>query len=720
MICLSHRTHKYLCSQGIGVLWRVALCLSLVLVGLLSPARPARAALTDPVVSWSNFSFGTYTYLGQAITDDESSSDPSNGGTGVQPKAVDIASCSPDGSTPGPAPSVQVAYYDADGSPSTINDAHLAFRMRLADTPIEGGQQRGYTSAHWCVLICIDNDGYKEFVIDLDGTMNSQGPDRFYLLYNNLNTQEVNARSSSQRAASDIPGGDELGIWYAAGPGATGDAATYNHTRVVQDTSALCNGSYEYWLDLQIPLSAFNVSGNQLITPYTPIRFFYSTSTSNTNPLQKDWMMDPNNQGGSNFVVTDPITFGDWYRAVTPTAVTLVAFSATPTASGIEVSWETAQESGTVGFNLLRAREGEQPAQLNAELVPAQGLGLGGHLYTYLDRDVQAGAIYHYWLEEVDVCGNATRYGPATAQLVNRPPTTVGVTPESASSLPGQPMSFVGVFADPDGWADLRFADLLVGDASDPLRAFHVRYNVQEGKLYLRGLDGAWLGGYAPGSAQVLRNPLGALDVRGCAVEAAADALTVRWTLVPSWRMSGQEHRLYLQAEDSQGNGTGWCAHGAWVINRAPSWLIPPQLTGQTLSAGQRYVFDPRYVDPDGKDNLDKMYFLIADRSPEGAVGGAVYLLYDRSENKMYLRDAEDTAWLGGFAPRAPWVLENEWVIVRGLGSSVGAADGKTAIVRWTLEFKAASAGRHGLYMRAVDAVGADTGWKWKGWIRVE
>ena len=43
---------------------------------------------------------------------------------------------------------------------------------------------------------------------------------------------------------------------------------------------------------------AINDGMAQLIFPATPVRIFYSTSASNTDPLQKDWMMDPEAIGG--------------------------------------------------------------------------------------------------------------------------------------------------------------------------------------------------------------------------------------------------------------------------------------------------------------------------------------------------------------------------------------------------------------------------------------
>jgi hypothetical protein len=100
-----------------------------------------------------------------------------------------------------------------------------------------------------------------------------------------------------------------------------------------------------------------------------------------------------------------------------PTAVELVSFEAIPKARGIRITWETASEIDTLGFNLYRAESlDEVPTRLNDSLIPAGAPGSpGGESYTWLDRPVEAGHTYFYWLEDVDLSGRATRHGPVSA-----------------------------------------------------------------------------------------------------------------------------------------------------------------------------------------------------------------------------------------------------------------------------------------------------------------
>ncbi len=102
-----------------------------------------------------------------------------------------------------------------------------------------------------------------------------------------------------------------------------------------------------------------------------------------------------------------------------PTAVTLVSFTATPQDNAILVTWETASELDNVGFNLYRSEKADGPyTRLNTTLIPPQNPGsmLGG-LYEWRDRYVMPAVIYYYKLEDVDVHGVRTVWGPLSALL---------------------------------------------------------------------------------------------------------------------------------------------------------------------------------------------------------------------------------------------------------------------------------------------------------------
>lgn len=102
-----------------------------------------------------------------------------------------------------------------------------------------------------------------------------------------------------------------------------------------------------------------------------------------------------------------------------PTAFTMSGFSTQAAEGGAQVTWQTADESDILGFNVLRrntdfSREGSAGAYsaVNAELIPAAYMGLPqGSSYSYLDRDVRPGEAYQYQIEIIKLDGASEFYG---------------------------------------------------------------------------------------------------------------------------------------------------------------------------------------------------------------------------------------------------------------------------------------------------------------------
>lgn len=112
-----------------------------------------------------------------------------------------------------------------------------------------------------------------------------------------------------------------------------------------------------------------------------------------------------------------------------PTAVMMDHFSARGERGGIRVTWQTADESDLLGFNVLRralptgASAGEAVEDfttVNGEIILAQQMGVAaGASYAYLDRDVRPGRTYQYLLEIVKLDGSHEFYGPAESGMID-------------------------------------------------------------------------------------------------------------------------------------------------------------------------------------------------------------------------------------------------------------------------------------------------------------
>jgi hypothetical protein len=102
-----------------------------------------------------------------------------------------------------------------------------------------------------------------------------------------------------------------------------------------------------------------------------------------------------------------------------PTAVTLISFTAIAGDEATRLGWETATEVDLLGFDLYRAgAAGGSLTRLNAALIPVQHPGSpAGAVYEYADAGVEPGAAYWYWLDAIDVHGQAARHGPVSVQV---------------------------------------------------------------------------------------------------------------------------------------------------------------------------------------------------------------------------------------------------------------------------------------------------------------
>lgn len=262
---------------------------------------------TDPVGypgSWPlDSQWIPYTSSGTNVSDVQGGSggDASTGGTNPS-GSVDIVA------DYGPA----VSWY-SDGS-------NLYFRMQLNSSPLQAtGNSKPFTSATWNILLDTDGDGFKEFVVHIDGTGGNQStPDDIVVIYNDAATQAFVVTGASdaiwRQDSADNPTdsgsqfvdgepGSNASAWDSDGtPG--GVDYDFSRSRLID-----VNGSVTY-LDFQVPLSSLDAAarGGPTFSTTTPFAMGFSTSNSNTDPVQKDLAYD----GVFTAVATSPIPFGDF------------------------------------------------------------------------------------------------------------------------------------------------------------------------------------------------------------------------------------------------------------------------------------------------------------------------------------------------------------------------------------------------------------------------
>jgi tetratricopeptide (TPR) repeat protein len=159
---------------------------------------------------------------------------------------------------------------------------------------------------------------------------------------------------------------------------------------------------------------------------------------------------------------------------------------------------------------------------------------------------------------------------------------------------------------------------------------------------------------------------------------------------------------------------------GAFVIEvgerHAPSCVsISP--SDLLTEVGTTIVVDAAYQDPDGWEDIVVAYLLIAPTPNPGP--GTVMVGYNNGSNLLFLRDDNNTTWLGGLTPGRSGTAENASARLLASSSRV-ARSGDTLVVRFAIQFKRGFAGSQHIYLLAADRHGLKSQWSALGTCRVE
>jgi uncharacterized protein YhjY with autotransporter beta-barrel domain len=91
-------------------------------------------------------------------------------------------------------------------------------------------------------------------------------------------------------------------------------------------------------------------------------------------------------------------------------------------------------------------------------------------------------------------------------------------------------------------------------------------YNAKKDKLWLLGDDGStWLGGHAPGSANILENSQAQVDCAHTTAQRLGDTVEVNWAISFKATFTG-EKKTGLKCQDAQGGTAKGQWKGTWTI----------------------------------------------------------------------------------------------------------------------------------------------------------
>lgn len=151
----------------------------------------------------------------------------------------------------------------------------------------------------------------------------------------------------------------------------------------------------------------------------------------------------------------------------------------------------------------------------------------------------------------------------------------LSLSPDSGSSLQLVARIFTATYWHPDDFTRITQAKLRVSSADSNASAMVAYYDATANKLYLMNDAGSgWLGGFAPGSANIISNSQGSLNCAGTSVIGKDEKLTVVWSLTPAAKLAGTTQKLCLYVQDLDTLSDGWTQFGTWSITAPP--VAPP------------------------------------------------------------------------------------------------------------------------------------------------
>jgi len=327
-------------------------------------------------------------------------------------------------------------------------------------------------------------------------------------------------------------------------------------------------------------------SNNTITTPLGSLNCAQTTVTRNGNQLVIVWSVTPTTSLiGSNSVypiVSDLYGATSGWQKSASWTVTL----APPISVVNHTSYVLENASVTTGAPGVLANAVTNGFVLTAALVANGGNGNavvnpnGGFTYTPNSGFVGTDS---FTFDATDIYGGVSNVA-TVAVTVDAPPTIVSASPNPLTSSVTQPASISLTFNTTFGASTLSAVSANFGNLSSPATSLYAKYQANTNLLYLTNSAGATIGGFAPGSNNVITTPLGSLNCAQTIVSTNVDLLTINWSITPSASLLGS-NSIYAIASDVYGASSGWQKVDTWTIPSPPAndnFANAVALSGQT------------------------------------------------------------------------------------------------------------------------------------------
>jgi len=245
-----------------------------------------------------------------------------------------------------------------------------------------------------------------------------------------------------------------------------------------------------------------------------------------------------------------------------------------------------------------------------------------------------------------------------TAHAGTNPPVNDTLSPSSGTNYANTPLTFATTYTDLDGYTDLKHCYLNINTTQSQKYCFYAYYNRGTNKLYLKDdLATTWYGGYTPGSTNTIENSYCSINCASTTVSGSGTTLTINWNITFKGTFQGTKN-CYMYVYDATGNTDGWDTVGTWTIQNSSPTVGTVTPNPGSVEPETENLITTTYTDNDGYQNIKYCYIIINSRL---SGSNCFYAYYNRSTNKVSLRDDANTTWLGGYDPGSSNTISNSY-----------------------------------------------------------
>jgi hypothetical protein len=309
-------------------------------------------------------------------------------------------------------------------------------------------------------------------------------------------------------------------------------------------------------------------------------------------------------------------------------------------------------------------------------------------------------------MSTIDTANKSSGWSTVGTWAVPGTPVVTTPTPSvSPSSGSGATQAFTFTFSNAKGAANIGQAHMLITGNNTGNQACYLIYQASNNGLYLTSDNGSSLIGPAtPGGSSSLSNSQCSVAASSVSVTPSGNTLKITETSSFKAAFAGSK-TIMMYTFDTSNVGSGWSNVGTWTVPGTSA--TPPFAVSPASGSGATQAFVFTFTSSAGASSIWQGHMLI---TGNGTGNQACYLIYQSSNNSLYLTSDNGSSQLGPVTPGGSGTLSNSQCSVAASSVSVSSS-GNTLKITETTSFKHAFNGSKNTMMYMFNNANVGTGW---------